>query len=381
MGGLVRHNIRKAKGQFISFGLVMMITAVILNISLVLLFQTGKAYDKHFEELNTADVSVSVPSVLADDALEGELAEINGVSDTEKHGALFASAALQEFQGSEFTMNTYFYKLSDERSISKNTTEEKAETDGENGAYIPMYLSALGGYKTGEKIRYIIGGREYAFTVSGVISEMQYGNYGTGFIGIFLSDKAYEGIAEDENFTSVSEYLIKAEDKADISEIRSRIAELLKDRNIPSVSLLDRETARNSRTMVSDTVVLFLAVFAFLVLIVSIFLARFRIKNTIDEEINEMGVLKGIGYTSRQLMLSQVIPYGAVCCVGLVIGTALSYAALPAVANILAVQSGFSYTPVFDIKAACISIFSIFILVLIFTVLAAGKIKHADRFL
>ena len=75
--------------------------------------------------------------------------------------------------------------------------------------------------------------------------------------------------------------------------------------------------------MVSNTIVLFLAVFAFLVLIVSIFLARFRIKNTIDEEINEMGVLKGIGYTSRQLMFSQVIPYGAVCGAELILGTAL----------------------------------------------------------
>ena len=130
--------------------------------------------------------------------------------------------------------------------------------------------------------------------------------------------------------------------------------------------------------MVSNTIVLFLAVFAFLVLIVSIFLARFRIKNTIDEEINEMGVLKGIGYTSRQLMFSQVIPYGAVCGAGLILGTALSYTMIPSVANVLAVQSGFSYTPVFNSKAACISICSILVLIFIFTILATGKIKRLE---
>ena len=323
MGGLIRHNLKKAKGQFISFGIVMMITAVILNISLVLLFQTGNAYDKHFDELNTADLSVSVPSVLAYDALADDIAEMKDISEIEKNETLFASASLQEFQGSEFTMNTYFYKLSDERRLSKHTIEEKASNKDENGAYIPLYLSVLGGYQTGEKIRYLIDGKEYAFTVNGVISEMQYGNYGTGFIGIYLTDKAYENIAKDENFTAVSEYLIKTDNNADISEVKSNIAGLLKDKNIPTISLLDRETAKNSRTMVSNTIVLFLAVFAFLVLIVSIFLARFRIKNTIDEEINEMGVLKGIGYTSRQLMLSQVIPYGAVCGAELILGTAL----------------------------------------------------------
>lgn len=378
MGGLVKHNLKKAKGQFISFGIVMLITAVILNISLVLLFQTGDAYDERFEELNTSDVSVSVPSALVYDELADDMSKISGVSAVEENESLFASAALQEFQGSEFTMNTYFYKLSDDRTISKHTIDEKAENEDENGAYIPMYLSALGGYKTGEKIRYIIDGKEYAFTVNGVISEMQYGNYGTGFIGIYLTDRAYEDMTADENFMAVSEYLIQADDDADISAVKSDIAELLKTENIPTISLLDRETSKNSRTMVSNTIVLFLAVFAFLVLIVSIFLARFRIKNTIDEEINEMGVLKGIGYTSRQLMLSQVIPYGVICGTGLIIGTALSYTVIPFVANVLAVQSGFSYTPVFDGKAACIGIFGIFLFVLLFTVLAAGKIKRLE---
>ena len=378
MGGLVRHNLKKAKGQFISFGIVMLITAVILNISLVLLFQTGNAYDKRFDELDTADVSVSIPSELAYDELADDIGEINGVSAVEKNGALFASSALQEFQGSEFTMNTYFYRLSDERTISKHTTEEIANSEDENGAYIPMYLSALGGYKTGGKIRYIIGGKEYAYTVNGVISEMQYGNYGTGFIGIYLTDKSYDEITSDENFTAVSEYLIKAGNDTDISGLKSDIAGFLKEKNISAISLLDRETAKSSRTMVSNTIVLFLAVFALLVLIVSIFLARFRIRTTIDEEINEMGVLKGIGYTSRQLMFSQVIPYGLICGAGLIIGTAISYTVIPFVANLLAVQSGFSYTPVFDIKAACIGISGILVFVLLFTVLAAGKIRHLE---
>ena len=378
MGGLVRHNLRKARGQFISFGIVMLITAVILNTSLVLLFQTSSAYDRRFEELNTADLSVSVPAAFAYDELEKDLSAIAGISDTEKTDALFASAALQEFQGSEFTMNTCFCKLSDDRTISKHTTEEKAEYEEENGAYIPMYLSALGGYKTGEKIRYIVDGREYAFTVNGVISEMQYGNYGTGFIGVYLTDKAYDDMASDDNFTAVSEYMIKTDGNTGLSGIKSDISALLKDKNIPAVSLLDRETAKNSRTMVSETIILFLAVFAFLVLTVSIFLARFRIKNTIDEEINEMGVLKGVGYTSRMLMFSQIIPYAVICGAGLLAGVALSYLLLPAVANVLAVQSGFSFTPVFDVRAACVSIFSILLLVLVFTMLAAGKIKSLE---
>lgn len=380
MGNLIRHNLKKAKGQFVSFGIVMLITAAILNTALVLLFQTGNAYDSLFDGLNTADISVTVPAALAADDFYDDISggkEMN-ISETAKNDALFASAALQEFQGSEFTMNTYFYRLSDTRELTKHTVSEQTETSDDMKAYIPLYLSELGGYKTGENIRYIIDGEEYSFTVCGVVREMQYGNYGTGFIGLYLSDEAYDSIKDDENFTPVTEYLIRTNDGAKLSEVKTSVSKLLKDNSISTISVLDRETTKNSRTMVSNTIVLFLAVFALLVLIVSIFLARFKIKNTIDEEINEMGVLKGIGYTSRMLMFSQVIPYAVVCGIGLVAGVAVSYGLIPIVANVLAVQSGFSYTPVFDLSAAIISIITILLAVFVFTVLAAKKIKRLE---
>lgn len=376
MGSLILHNLKKAKGQFISFGIVMLITAVILNTALVLLFQTGNAYDALLAELNTADLSVTVLSAASSDTLSGDIGAIKGVAQTQTNDALFATAALQEFQGSEFTMNTYFYRIGDPRELTKHDLTGEIETQDTMRVYIPLYLSELGGYKTGEDIRYILDGKEYRFTVSGVVSEMQYGNYGTGFIGLYLSDKAYDALKEDENFLSVTEYLIKTEENVEPAAVKTEISKLLKDQNVPTISFLDRETTKGSRTMVSDTIVLFLAVFALLVLMVSIFLARFKIKNTIDEEINEMGVLKGIGYTSIMLQLCQVIPYVLVCGVGLAVGIGASYGLIPVVANVLAVQSGFSYTPVFDIAAACDTGISVLTAVFIFTVLASKKIKR-----
>ena len=50
---LVLHNLRKAKGQYISFGLIICLTALIMNIALVLAFQTFDAYDSRFLELHT----------------------------------------------------------------------------------------------------------------------------------------------------------------------------------------------------------------------------------------------------------------------------------------------------------------------------------------
>lgn len=361
-----------------SFGTVMVVTAIILNTALVLLFQTSDAYDSLFDELNTAELSVTIPSLLSSDELPHDILELDGTLDMDINEALFVSSTLQEFNDSEFTMNTYFYRINDERKLTRHVISDAAETSDEMGIYIPLYLSEIGGYKAGEHIRYSIGGKKYEFTVKGIISEMQYGNYGTGFIGLYLTGESYDRLKADEAFTPASEYLIKADEDADLAAIRNSIGTLLKERNIPVVSVLDCQTTKDSRTMVSSTIVLFLTVFAALVLLISIFLCRFRIKNTIDEEINEMGVLKGIGYTSRMLQFSQVIPYLLVSGAGLTCGVVLSYALIPVIADVLAVQSGFSYTPVFDISAAVITVLSVLITVFIFTLSAAGKIKRLE---
>ncbi|MCM1023165.1 MAG: ABC transporter permease [Prevotella sp.] len=378
MNLLVFHNLKKAKGQFFSFGIVMLLTAVILNTSFVLLFQTSKAYDKCFDELDTADVSVIVPSAACYEEIAEEIKKINGIELTNENDALFAQAALQEFQGSEFTMNTYFYRLDDERELTKHTVSDTVNTADKLTAYIPLYLSELGGYKPGENIRYIIDGKEYVFTVGGIVNEMQYGNYGTGVIGLYLSEDAYNAVEEDANFTPVKEFLVKTSSGSNLSDVKNSLKEHFTDKGIPVLTILDREVSKKSRTMVADTVEAFLAVFALLVLLVSIFLARFKIGNTIEEEITEMGVLKGIGYTSGQLMLCLVVPYLMISAAGLVSGTALSYLIIPSAANILAVQSGFSYTPVFDAAAALLTIVTILLVVFVFTVLSAKKLRSLE---
>lgn len=375
MTDLIIHNLKKGKGQFVSFGIVMIITAIILNCALVLLFQTSDAYDKLFDELNTADVSVCIPENLSSDDIEKDIANITGVVATDENEALFASAELQDFQDSVFTMNTFFYRISDERKLNLHKITDEITSSEDMEVYIPLYLSEMGGYKTGEKIRYIIDGEEYTFIVRGVITEMQYGNYGTGAIGLYLSKSTYNLLKEDEHFTAVHEYLATANNA---ETVKNDINSLLNDRSIPVITILDRVNSKRTRTMVSDTVVVFLAVFALLVLIVSIFLSRFRIKNSIEEEINEMGVLKGLGYTSTMLIFSRVVPYMIVCGMGLVLGTALSYGVIPVIAKVIALQSGFSYTPVFDIKAAAFTIVTTLVIVFLFIFTSAGKIKKLE---
>ncbi|MBQ4040709.1 MAG: hypothetical protein IJC91_06180, partial [Oscillospiraceae bacterium] len=112
------HNLKKDRGSFISFGLIVMFTAFMLNLALVLAFQTDKAYDAKFDELKTASVNVYIPEVQDTAALFDELEAIDGVSKVESRQAVYTEAVVRDFSDTDFDMNTVFYNMDDERSVN-----------------------------------------------------------------------------------------------------------------------------------------------------------------------------------------------------------------------------------------------------------------------
>ena len=92
----------------------------------------------------------------------------------------------------------------------------------------------------------------------------------------------------------------------------------------------------------------------------------------------QMGVLKAVGYTGKMIVRSAVLPYTLTGFVSTALGAAISYAVLPDIAAILAIQSGFLYTPVFDIAALLIAVIVPVSVIFIFSYLSAMKIHRLE---
>lgn len=368
------HNLKKSKGQYISFGIMLLITALIMNIALVLAFQTQNAYDNYFERLDTADVNVLIPKLQDYDGLADKIAKVNGIVEIEEHEGVFVSATVRDFADSDFDMNTVFYNADSERRLNRlEVSECTGMTD--KAVQVPMYMTALGGFSAGEDITYSIDGTDYTFTIDGVVSEMQYGNYGTGLIGAYLPKETYDDFAKEHEAGLVMEYSMKVTDGADLTDVKNDITKLLSDEGIAMLKINDRDTSKQARTMVCNLLIVIFIALAAIILIVSIFLSNFRIRNTIEEEMTDMGVLKALGYTSSMIIRSSVIPYTLVGGISALVGTIISIFLIPSVANILAVQSGFSFTPDLDIAAALLTVLIPTIVILAFAYISAKKIR------
>ncbi|MDE5931932.1 MAG: ABC transporter permease, partial [Lachnospiraceae bacterium] len=370
---LIIHNLNKAKGQYLSFGVFICLTAFIINIALVLAFQTFDAYDDLFHELDTADVNFIIPQMQDHDKLLTEVEGIDGVLFVERHSGVFTPVTVREFAGADFDMNTVFYNVDEERTLNLLDVTESSEKR-DSSVYIPVYMKELGGFMEDGSITYSIDGKEHTYHIGGTVLEMQYGNYGTGLIGGYFPKEAYEEFAGEYSDHVVTEYSIKTTENADLSKMKNEISKMIKEKGIALLSINDRAASKYTRTMVCTLlIVIFLAVAA-IILVVSIFLSNFRIRSAIEDELAQMGVLKAIGYTSNMIIVGTVMPYVFVGMITTVLGVAVSYAVLPSVAGILAIQSGFSYTPAFDIMAMLIVVLVLTLAILLFSYFSARKI-------
>ena len=369
------YNLKKDKGSYISFGIVVLITAIMLNLALVLVFQVDRAYDNKFEDLETATINVCIPQIQDTDTLREDVKGLEGVSEVECREAVFLEAVVKDFRGTDFSMNTVFYNKDEFRDMNKlDIKEESAESTGES-IYLPLYVASFGEFGLDDKIIYEIGYRKHTFLVSGVLEEMQYGNYGKGLMGAYLPKSVYEEFASEYEQHMVTEYSIIANDNTEINFLNNEISNLLEEKSITMLTSCDKASTKDTRTMVCNLLILVLLAFALVILLVSVFLCKFRIRNSIEEDMVNMGVLKALGYTGNMIIGSVVLPYLMVTLIASLLGVIASYGILPSLSELLTLQAGFSFGLLFDIKGfICVEIILVFI-VTVFTYAAAKRIR------
>lgn len=374
----ILYNLKKEKYSFISFGVIILITALILNCAAVLLCQVDSAYDGKLEELNTAPLNAIVPEVRNNSELEKALDEIEKVAKTEIHTAIMTEATVKDFNGADFSMNTVFYNMDDKRTLNNFELVSESENDVVNPIYIPLYVSNFGGFAVNDEIIYVINGKSNSFTVAGVIEEMQYGNYGSGLLCAYLPEEEFTEFADLYSDKAVIEYSMSVKNRASLDKVKNDVSIAIDNKGVMALSILDSESVKGTRTMVTDLLVLILAAFALIILAVSVFLSNFKVKNAIESEITNMSVLKALGYTSVQIVASITLPYASVSLLFAILGTGLSYALLPVLCSVLTVQSGFSFDISFDLPSfVCVACILCGV-VTFFTFMAARKIKKTQ---
>lgn len=371
---LSKYFFKKNIKDIISFVIILFIATILFSSAIIINFNISDDYDKEADKLNTASCFFTIPYGDYVSNVFDDIKNINGIESVEKQNGIMLSIPVN-MDGSVQEQNQIFYNIKDNTNINKREIIKETTDDSSNGVYLSNYTFIHSGLDLKDEYKFDIDDISYKFIIKGVVNEMQYGNYTSSVIGEYLEDDAYNYLLENNEEKCVTTISVKSQDSY---SAYNDISKYLSSKNINVLSKNYKEQSKNQRLAISNILVLTLMVFASSILVISLFVSKFKIEQTIEEEMSNMGALKALGYTSKEIIISCIFPYIISGLLVTIFGIITSYFLLPLLSNVIQMQSGFDWKVKVDLILNIIVLLINMILITAFTLVAAFKIKKLN---
>jgi len=371
---LSKNFFKKNLKEIISFSIILFIATILFSSAIVLKNNVSKSYDNEFNKLSTANAFFTIPSMQYTDNILKDIKNIDDVKDAEIRKGIMLTIPV-EMEGATQDQNQIFYNINDDNSINKYEIIDETSDNINNSIYLSNYTFIHSSLNIKDKYEFKVDDKKYSFNIKGVVKEMQYGNYTSSVIGEYLSNEAYKSLLNNNESKEVVTISIISNYG---HQAYNSISKYLSSKNISVLNKNYDEQSKNQRLAISNILILILIAFSSVMLIVSLLVSKFKIEQSIEEEMANMGVLKALGYTSNEIIISVILPYIISGLLFTIVGIVISYLLLPLLSTVIMMQSGFMWIVKFDLLSNIIVLLINLILISSFTILAAIKIKKLN---
>lgn len=365
---------RKNLKDIISFSIILFIATVLFSSAIHLNNNVSKDYDSEFNRLNTASSFFTIPSAEYEDNLLEDIIKIKGIKDAQIQRGVMLTVPVN-MQGSTQEQNQIFYTISDIPNINKREIINETKDNIDFGIYLSNYTFIHSSLDIKDKYEFNIDNIPYTFNIKGVVNEMQYGNYTSSVIGEYLENEPYNYLLQKNKDKEVVTISVIGEESPSAYK---DISKYLSSKNINVLSKNYEEQAKNQRLAISNILVLILVVFSGCMLIISLFVSKFKIEQSIGKEMANMGALEALGYTSNEIIIASIFPYIVSGLLFTLLGIGVSYFILPVLSMVIEMQSGFIWKVKMDLLSNVLVLFINLSLIILFTFTASFKIKKLN---
>lgn len=376
-------NIKKTKGHAVSIFLMFIIASLLLNLGLLVFVNFGGYFNKITKELKSSDVYYLMPKILYSEKIDKYIKDNSNIKDIQMENPLWAPGTVPYNNGTKacvFLIND----MDKDRSLSKwKLVGESLPTDSMS-IYIPYVMSIDGGYRLNDKFEVNFDDKVITFTVKGFTEDAFFSSLDTGVMGVYMPHGTYERVREilGDKYDAA---LIYANLKNQNKDVENGIRGFIRQDN-PNINAdatgtllsLDLEIVKLSRSLIASGVSVMMIAFAAIIAVVCLVVVRFRIGNSIEEDMTKIGSLKAVGYTCRQIRLSIAAQFSMIALIGSIVGISLSLLATPVLSDVFAHQSGLKWVQGFDGAIGSISLFVILFAVALVSFMASRRIKRLN---
>jgi len=376
---LAAANLRKNKGQAISLFLMMVIVAMFMNIGIVMFSGIGSFFDQRAEELNSPHFMTFLSAYEKAEAQMQFVTQHTDVLTTETQVVVGGNGDFFIGDTGDHGFFMFARKCETQQMNPPTLVGSSLPLTG-NYIYIPHFMMLMGGFEIGDTVRFNVLETELSFIVAGSTEDVFFGSMNMFMRRIYVSDEMFYGLKQQFSDDVHTVLFARMENINNVGRFTNEYFEKImnlesvRDTQMVLAFTATIEMIRGAHIEIPMVIGVVLSMFAIILLVVSLIVIRFRINNSIDEGIVNIGVQKAIGYRNRQIITSILLQFGLIAFVGAVAGILVSQVVLPSITSILGSMFPFPWAPGFDIIAKAVILAIIVASVLGFSLISTRRV-------
>lgn len=377
---LARANIRKAKGQTAAIIVLVLLSSLMMNLWLMLSMDYRKNFDRCHDRLN--DGHVNIGAYITNDEFKNFISDVLDdrpdvtgytVSDA------FCEPFSFEYNGGEMSQLAVVLEKEDALSRAVGKMEITEDSDIKSGIYLPMLYGTGNNYVVGDTFKATFLGEEFEYTVCGFFNSAMIGSHNCAMTALLMTEDKFEEFSKEAAALKSLYISARIEDVSKCEEVGAELKNVI-SKEFPDivVNANDYQLITTSRYISQMICAGILSAMAFLVLLIGVVVIASNIANYIQENMQNLGALKAVGYTSGQIISALLVQFAGVSSIAAVIGIALSYCIFPALNEMMVAQTGIPYTVRFQPLPVLLTMIFITGIVSAAVYLSAKKIKKIE---
>lgn len=376
-------NIRKKKGENFTIGILITFASLLLFVSLHTLLNLERVSEASYNNSNLADYELIAMEEFKDVALE----TVKGKAETkdyESESGLRAQSVKMYHEAKETDPTEVycaFFPVDRERNLSRLTEDIDLDQFPENGIILTKYMEKAEGYKKGEVISLSFAGNTYKFEVAGFSEDALFAtplNISTS--KIFISEKMYEKIgSENSEVDNIFDLKVKINNKSESRAYERSVldtlyvdAPLIANTDFVSVNWSDMKHGIAMMPQISMVVILG---FAIVIMFIILAVLYYNIKNFMDVNMTNIGILKAAGYTSYELRLSLMLQFLMISLIASLLGTGIGLACGKILGSVVATLMGIEWRMGIDFLYSLVTILVVTGFVVLIVLLLGRKYR------
>ena len=361
-------NIKRRKSSSITLAIMSALAVVMLIISLSLLTGVGSLVETRIQALNAGDITFAINANFWTDELTYIVENADGKIEHETKHAMLGEAFIQD--STEHNAIFMFTHLPQNPNLNTVYVLNQLSTTPQNPIILPLVYRTRG-FRAGEDFVVNSLGFSQSFIIYGFFETILFS--APAMHKAFINPAAFDIIEQDYSFFSVYTTSMTFETTAQSQDFLFGI--ILTDFEGILLHASNIGGMRINMTSFPMIMAALLSLVALIVVVISLIVARFNIINSLEQDMKTVGALKGIGYSSKQLIGATILQYLLIVSVGAILGLILAFPLMIGVGNIVASTTGLLWAGISMALPAIISVIAVVGTMTLATYLIARRTK------